>query len=166
MLLFSSFSFFISFIYLPYLEGLLGSSHPKSQLSQGGSGCGSTSGIPLPLPSAEALGYPPAATAHGNRSRVIIIAAAPGARSPHVTVPLHAFVRGRGCSFWPCLCPVHPSRQKMTWQRCLFVCVPKVRDFYHSVGMLEMNKSGSREVEKPFHGWADEFLGASLINGE
>jgi hypothetical protein len=125
MLLFSSFSFLYIyyFFYLPYLEGL-GSSHPESQLAQRGSGRGSTSGrggtAALPLP-CEALGYPPAPAAataphgNGNRSRVII-AAAPGARSPHVTVPLHAFVRGRGRSFWPCLRPVHPSRQK---RRCV-----------------------------------------------
>ena len=36
----------------------------------------------------------------------------------------------------------------MAWQRCLFECVPKVRDFYHSVGMVEMNKSGSRGGKK------------------
>ena len=105
-LFFPNASFQFSFLfYLPYLEGQgLGSSHPKSQLLQ----CRSSRGVPLPL-QAEAPGYPPAA--HGHRSRVII-AAAPGASSPHVTVPLHGFVRGRGCSFCPCLFPIHPNRQK------------------------------------------------------
>ena len=84
-LFFPNASFQFSFLfYLPYLEGQgLGSSHPKSQLLQ----CRSSRGVPLPL-QAEAPGYPPAA--HGHRSRVII-AAAPGASSPHVTVPLHWF---------------------------------------------------------------------------
>lgn len=47
------------------------------------------------------------------------------------------------------------------------MCVPRVRDFYHSVGMVEMNKSGSAEVEKNlFIGGQMNSLGppSSMVN--